>query len=199
MRATAVVFLLVLAAAAVLTPTGASAYSSLVFTHATIIDVRTGHLVRDQTIVITNDRITALSHQAEVPAGARIVNAAGKFVIPGMWDMHAHALRSADQVRRIFDLFLANGITGIRDMGSPLPISETLGWRAKVANGTLLGPRIVAAGKLVDGPKPVWLDSVAVGTDDQARKAVDPLQKDGVDFIKVYSPFAPRGLLRGCD
>ena len=116
-----------------------------------------------------------------------------------MWDMHAHALRSADQVRRIFDLFLANGITGIRDMGSPLPISETLGWRAKVANGTLLGPRIVAAGKLVDGPKPVWLDSVAVGTDDQARKAVDPLQKDGVDFIKVYSPFAPRGLLRGCD
>ena len=121
----AVKLLLVLAAVANLAST-TSASSALAFTHVTIIDVRTGHLVRDQSIVITNGRITALSHQAEIPANARIVNATGKFVIPGMWDMHAHALWSADQARRMFNLFLANGITGIRDMGSPLPIAETL-------------------------------------------------------------------------
>ena len=67
--------------------------------------------------------------------------------------MHAHALWSSDQVNRMFILFLANGVTTIRDMGSPLPVDETLSWRKKVANGTVLGPRIFAAGKLVDGPK----------------------------------------------
>jgi hypothetical protein len=87
----------------------------------------------------------------------------------------------------MFDLFLANGITAIRDMGSPLPVDETLTWRTKVADGTVLGPRILAAGKLVDGPKPVWPDSVTVETREQAREAVDALHKDGVDFIKVYS------------
>jgi hypothetical protein len=77
-------------------------------------------------------------------------------------------------------------------MGSPLPVDETLTWRTKVANGTVLGPRIVAAGKLVDGPNPVWPDSVTVETREQAREAVDALHKDGVDFIKVYSRL-PRG------
>ena len=72
-------------------------------------------------------------------------------------------------------------------MESPLPVSETLSWRTRVANGTVLGPRIFSAGKLVDGPKPVWPESVAVGSEEQAREAVDMLRKDGVDFIKVYS------------
>src|SRR6266446_1165502 len=187
MRTTAVLFLLVLAAVAVPAPTGPSASSSLVFTHATVIDVRTGHIFRDQTIVVTGDRITALSPRAEIPATAKVVNATGKFIIPGLWDMHAHALWSTDQVQRMFDMFLANGVTSIRDMGSPLPVSETLSWRTRVANGTVLGPRIFAAGKLVDGPKPVWPESVGVGSEEQAREAVDMLHKDGVDFIKVYS------------
>jgi hypothetical protein len=187
MRTTAVLFLLVLAAVAVPAPTGPSASSSLVFTHATVIDVRTGHIFRDQTIVVTGDRITALSPRAEIPANAEVVDATGKFVIPGFWEMHAHALWSTDQIQRMFDMFLANGVTSIRDMGSPLPVSETLSWRSRVANGSVLGPRIFAAGKLVDGPKPVWPDSVVVGSEEQAREAVAMLHKDGVDFIKVYS------------
>src|SRR5205823_1650389 len=133
-------------------------------------DVRTGHILPDQTIVITGDRITALAPQARIPADAEIVNATGKFVIPGLWDMHAHALWSNDQIKRMFSLFLANGVTAIRDMGSPLPVDETLNWRTKVANGTVLGPRILAAGKLMDGPKPVWPGSLAVDSADQARK-----------------------------
>jgi hypothetical protein len=184
---TTVVCLLVLAAVVAPKPAGSSASSSVAFTNATVIDSRTGHLLRDQTIVITGERITALSAKAEIPANAEVVNAAGKFIIPGFWDMHAHALWSTDQIQRMFDLFLANGITAIRDMGSPLPVDETLSWRTKVANGTVLGPRILAAGRLVDGPKPVWPDSVVAETEQQAREAVDALQKDGVDFIKVYS------------
>jgi imidazolonepropionase-like amidohydrolase len=184
MRTTAALFLLLQVAVVVPTP---ATSGSLVFTHATVIDVRTGHILRDQTIVISGDRITALSPQAAIPANAEVVNATGKFVIPGLWDMHAHALWSTDQIKRMFDMFLANGITSVRDMGSPLPVSETLSWRTKVENGTVLGPRIFAAGKLVDGPEPVRPESVAVGSEEEAREAVDMLHKDGVDFIKVYS------------
>ena len=186
MRTTASLVLLVIVAV-VPALSGFSASSSLVFTHSTVVDVRTGHILSDQTIVITGDRITALSPHAGIPADSEIVDATGKFVIPGLWDMHAHALWSNDQVERMFSMFLANGVTAIRDMGSPRPVDETLNWRMKVADGTVLGPRILVAGKLVDGPKPVWPDSMAVETADQAEEAVDTLQKDGVDFIKVYS------------
>ena len=174
-------------AGAVSSTSGLPPSSSIVFTHATVIDVRTGQVIPEQTIVITGDRITALSPRARVPADAQVVNLTGRFVIPGLWDMHVHALWSNEQIDRMFKLFLANGVTAIRDMGSPLPVDETLSWRTKVANETVLGPRIIAAGKLVDGPKPVWPDSVAVETVEQARTAVDTLQKEGVDFIKVYS------------
>src|SRR5437016_3116954 len=146
--------------------------SALALIQATVVDVRTGHLVPDQTIIIVEDRITAVSRQATIPANAQVVNCVGRFIIPGLWDMHAHALWSTEQIQRMFNLFLANGITGIRDMGSPLPVSETLNWRARTADGSVLGPRIVAAGKLVDGPPPVWQGSVAVGTAEQAREAV---------------------------
>jgi cytosine/adenosine deaminase-related metal-dependent hydrolase len=181
-----VVFVLVLATVVVGTSVGSES-SSLVFTNATVVDITTGHLLQGQTIVIIGDRITGLSPKVGIPAHAEVVNTAGKFVVPGFWDMHAHALWSTDQVQRMFDLFLANGITAIRDMGSPLPVDETLQWRRRVATGAILGPRIFAAGKIVDGPRPVWPDSVAVQTEQQARETVDDLHNHGVDFIKVYS------------
>jgi len=179
------VFALALAAAAI--PTFAQQESrSLVLTNATVINVKTGGLLRGQTIVITDDRITALSPNVRIPAHAVVVNATGQFVVPGFWDMHAQVLWSTDQIKRI-DLFLANGVTAIRDMGSPLPVDETMQWRKKVTDGTILGPRIFAAGKLIDGPKPVWPDSLTAETDQQAKETVDYLHNHGVDFIKVYS------------
>jgi predicted amidohydrolase YtcJ len=84
-----VVSLLVLAAVAIPAFAESSASGSLVFANATVIDIRTGHLLRDQTIIATGERITALSSRAKVPANAELVNAAGKFVIPGFWDMHS--------------------------------------------------------------------------------------------------------------
>jgi Amidohydrolase family len=158
-----------------------------VLTHATVIDVRTGRLIPDQTIVILGHRILSVAARPSIPANAHVVDCTGEFVVPGFWDMHAHALWSNDQAQRMLDLFLANGVTGIRDMRSPLPLSESLAWRSNVQMGTVVGPSIVAAGKLVDGPKPVWPGSVAVETAQQARDAIDSLHAEGVDFIKIYS------------
>jgi len=181
MRSTAL-----LAALAVLTAS-CLASDSFVFTHATVVDVKSGRLLNDQTIVIRGDRITALSPHAEIPAGARIVDATGRFVIPGLWDMHAHPLYGCDTPERMFRMLLANGVTGARDLGSGLPVPEALNWRDRVASGAVLGPRIIAAGKIVDGPQPVFPGSIAVGTAEQGREAVRALRRDGVDLVKVYS------------
>jgi hypothetical protein len=180
------IFVLILVTAAI----GAFAQteaSFLVFTNATVVNVKNGRLLRGQTIVIADHRITVLSPKVTIPPHAVVVDATGQFVVPGFWDMHAHALWSNDQVQRMFDLFLANGVTAIRDMGSPLPVDETMFWRKKVADGDALGPRIFAAGKLIDGPKPVWPDSLTAETDQQAKQAVDYLHDHGADFVKVYS------------
>jgi hypothetical protein len=160
---------------------------SLAFVHVTVVAVDTGQLLEDRTVVITGERIAAVSAHAKPPKGAQTIDATGKFLIPGLWDMHVHALWTDDTPERVFPLFLANGVTGIRDMGSPLPVPDSLRWRAAVASGTVLGPRIVAAGRLVDGPQPVWPGSLGVGNPQQARDAVDGLRESGVDFIKVYS------------
>jgi imidazolonepropionase-like amidohydrolase len=155
----------------------------LVFTHATIIDPTGGPAAHDMTIVVDGGRIAALgtSGTVAVPGGARTVDARGKFVIPGLWDMHAHLWEDDVTV----PLLVANGVTGVRDMGSDL--ESTLALRAEIERGARVGPRIVTAGPIVDGPRE---DTAAfhltVGTPEDARRVVDSLARRGVDFIKVY-------------
>src|SRR5262249_3950670 len=137
----------------------------------------------DRTVVITGDRITALGKSGEVdmPADAQVVDAAGKFLIPGLWDMHVHMAG-----KEFLTLFLANGVTGIRDMHAFYPQS-IFQWRKEGARGAFLGPRIVAAGAIIDGPKPVWPGSKAAADEKEGRKAVQELKSQGADFIKVYT------------
>jgi imidazolonepropionase-like amidohydrolase len=135
----------------------------------------------DRTVVVTGSRITALGKSGEVPVpkGAQVIDAAGKFMIPGLWDMHVHWLDKS-----YLPLFLANGVTGIRIMwGAPLHHQ----WRQEVEQGSLLGPRMAIASAIVDGPKPIWPGSLAVGTEAEGRQAVIQSKQEGADFIKVYS------------
>src|SRR5215475_2894331 len=154
----------------------------LVINHVTVIDATGADAKSDMAVVITGDRITAIGKAAEVkfPKDAQLVEAAGKFLIPGLWDMHTHIA-----TQDFLGLFIANGVTGVRDMGG---VWEALSlWRRLIKEGRLTGPRIVAAGPIVDGPKPVWPFSIAVADEKQARQAVASLKQRGVDFIKVYS------------
>jgi imidazolonepropionase-like amidohydrolase len=82
-------------------------------------------------------------------------------------------------------LFIANGITGVRDMGGELEVLQQ--WRKEISAGTLIGPRIVISGPMLDGPKPRFPSSVAITTPEDGRKAVDDLKRRGADFIKVQS------------
>lgn len=160
--------------------------AAIAITHVTVVDVTGGSPLTDATVVVRSNRIASIrsGDSAGTPADARVVDGRGKYLIPGLWDMHVHAAwpNIADPVA---ELYVANGVTGVRDMwGDPGIIRD---WRARVAERDGRHPRLVAAGNLVDGPEPVWPNSIRVRNANDARDVVRSHQRDGADFIKVYS------------
>ncbi len=153
----------------------------LVFTHVTVIDATGTPAKPDMTVVIAGDRIAEIgrSGKVRVPKEAQVVEATGKFLIPGLWDMHVHWF-----LKDSLSLFIANGVTGVRQMwGFPIHYE----WRKEIENGTLLGPRMIIASTIVDGPKPIWPGSISVSNEAEGRQAVTKIKQDGADFVKVYS------------
>jgi imidazolonepropionase-like amidohydrolase len=155
---------------------------ALVFRNVTVIDGTGTGAQPAMTVVIRKDRIESIGEngQVSIPPGSRVVNASGKFMIPGLWDMHVHL---TDARPSAIPALVANGVTGVRDMGSSL--KELDEWRVKIEDGTLIGPRIFRAGPILNGTEfgPVQL-GVADAT--EARAAVRTLAKVGVDFIKIH-------------
>jgi hypothetical protein len=158
--------------------------------HVTVIDVANGRAVGDQTVIVSGSRIASVgpSASARVPAGALRVDARGRYLVPGLWDMHAHRPDKDATLEAFIPLEIANGVTGIRDMFGN---DDALAQRASIAAGSLLGPRMVVASPILDGPSPMWPGSIAVTTPEQARRLVDSLKARGYDFIKQYE-FMPR-------
>jgi imidazolonepropionase-like amidohydrolase len=169
----------------------------LVFRSVTIIDV-TGALLRpDMTVVISGGRILDVgkTQDLRLPKNARVIDATGRFLIPGLWDMHWH-LRSERETRNVFfPLMIANGVTGVRDMFTDCikngaietNIDVVKKWRREFAAGKLIAPRLLASSQILDGAEPTqpWFYSVADA--DAARRTVRTFKKRGVDFIKIYS------------
>ena len=156
----------------------------LVIRHVSVIDGSGAPPRPDMIVVITGRRITALGREGTVhpPKRAITVDGRGKFLIPGLRDMHVHlSITSASSL----DAFIANGVTGVRDMGGDL--DQIDGWRSEIATGARIGPRIVRCGPLVDGPKKTAMYRLIVTTAAEAQRAVDSLQQRGVDFIKVHN------------
>ena len=140
-------------------------------------------------MVIDGNRILSVgaSSSATTPRG-QVVDAKGMYVIPGLWDMHTHAYFGwpADfGDTYVLPLFIANGVTGIRDMGSDL--DAVLRARGEVAAHRLVGPRMVVSGPMLDGPQVAFNASIAIKTADDGLKAVGMLKSKGVDFIKIQS------------
>ena len=191
---------LIFAASIVLPTPGHGA--ALAFTHVTVIDVSGGPAQPDMTVVTDNGHIIAVGSSTGLrpPAGARIVSARGKYLIPGLWDMHVHTVFGdwlPRNERVTLPLFVANGVTGVRDMGGDLAVLKE--WRAAIAAGRLLGPRMIIAGPMLDGPIPRFPSSAPVATQADARRIVDELQAQGVDFIKIQSMIPRDGYFAAAD
>jgi imidazolonepropionase-like amidohydrolase len=161
-----------------------SGHAPLAITHVTVIDCAGAPASPDSTVLIDGGRITAVgpSDVVETPARARVLDGRGRFLIPGLWDMHGHL---TDATEDAFALLVMNGVTGVRDLGGDLALIDR--WRSEIENGTRVGPRIVRAGPFVDGPKQGVTNRLTVTTPDQARRAAHELKASGVDFIKVHN------------
>ncbi|MEV6288454.1 amidohydrolase family protein [Kribbella sp. NPDC051770] len=159
-------------------------------TGVTVIDVATGHRAKRQTVLISGDRIIAVGRDLPVPRGATELDLTGKFVIPGLADMHVHSLGD-EHVSP--PLYLANGLTTIREMAAPDPMLYD--WRDRIDAGTLLGPRMVVASQIIDGDPTLWdpnlLHVLVVNDEASARAAVRQVKAEGADFVKVYSRLGP--------
>ncbi len=155
----------------------------LVFTHVTVIDMTGASAKSNMIVVIDGGRISALgkSGKVRIPKGAQVINAAGKFMIPGLWDMHIHS-GSYQDGRKNLPVFVANGITGVRDMASPL--EDVLRLRRETAAGDIIGPRMIIAGPILQGPLPFQMPLLrSVSSESEVKETISYLKKRGVDFI----------------
>ncbi len=151
----------------------------LAITNATVIDAAGSPPLPDTTVVIEGERIRATG-RISAPDGAVIVQGRGMYLIPGLWDMHAHLCWAKESA---LSALLANGVSGVRDMGGHL--YEIDAWRARIEVGVLPGPRVVRAGPILNGRKANQYQ-VLTGGADEARGVVRALKQAGVDLIKVH-------------
>lgn len=166
----------------------AAAQTAIAFTHVSVIDARDSTARRDQTVIVRGTRIIAAApaRTTRVPANARVVDGRGKFLIPGLWDMHVHTVTIAG--RELLGFYVANGVTGVRDMAGDWATIK--GWRDEIARGTLAGPRIMASGPYLEGGD-VPIAHILTRTPDEGRAGVDSLIALGVDFVKVHGQLTP--------
>jgi imidazolonepropionase-like amidohydrolase len=162
----------------------------LVFVHANLFDAEAAKMVPNQTVVIAENRITAVGAdgQVAVPKNAETVDAAGKTLMPGLWDMHVH-VSPGDGL-----LHMACGVTSVRDLANDT--DALLQMRRRFDEGAEIGPRVVMAGFIdgrgpYQGPTKVFADS-----EEEARTAIDNYAKLGYVQIKVYSSLKPELLPR---
>ncbi len=176
---------------------GASAQSDssslLVFENANVVSATGEPVAMFQSVVIRGRLIEQIGPAAQmpIPPGAVVIDASGRYLIPGLWDMHTHVAEHAfvDKFAAhkdvVFPLFIANGVTGIRDMGGDWELLQQ--FRADIDDGSVIGPRIIGTSLMLDGPGSFFPGTLIVATPEEGRAAVRQFHSDGVDFIKLQS------------
>lgn len=171
--------------------------SELALIGVTVIDATGAPAKPDQTVVISDGKITAIGgyKQVHVPSGARKVNARGKYLIPGLWDLHVHV----EQAEGVLPVFVANGVMGIRELSTPMEKIERM--RAAGRSGALVTPRIIASGRMIEAgavkeliqkaAPPAMAERIVqsryfVNTADEARAAVREAASAHPDWIKQH-------------
>jgi hypothetical protein len=182
----------------VATGAGVAAADGVAITNVAVVDVESGRVHPGRTVVIAGDRIVAVGSAANtrVPDGARLVDGTGRYLIPGLWDMHTHVTMFGSAA---LDLLLAHGITGARDMGAER-FADARALRDSIAAGQRTGPRLKIASPVVENPG--WLAAVrrmidasgtpwrlherfGPGNPEEAVAWVDSVAGLGADHVKV--------------
>lgn len=169
--------------------------SAFILANVQVVNVEKGKLWKGtKDIHIEHDRIVKIDkHQPLLLGQPNVIDGKSQFLLPGLWDMHTHPddpevwrMKPTNTEKdKLLGLFIAYGVTGIRDMAGDLALANS--WKRRIKSGELLGPLVYAAGPLLDGPNPMWDGSVGINDEAHVPIIVDSLIEAGIDFLKVYS------------
>ena len=158
---------------------GCAQRRSVAIVDVTVINPGDGSRREHVTVVTRGDRIVEVG-AVRPPRGATIIDGRGKFLLPGLWDMHTHVWKPER-----LPLFLAHGVTGIRNAGGRS--LELRRWRREIESGTRAGPRMILSGPILESSRPRRLaHSIIVDNEQDADSAIRSLEQAKVDFVKVY-------------
>ncbi|MEO6538259.1 MAG: amidohydrolase family protein [Ferruginibacter sp.] len=162
-----------------------------IFFDATVIDVQSGKLLKHHEVIIRGNKIIAVkpNSKLKLTQDARVINTKGKYIIPGLWDMHVHVLEEDEGFTWQFPLFIANGIIGFREMWGDRKFADSI--RSKMQDGNIPFFHFTASGHILDGKKVFWKGSLSAADTTTALRIVDSLIDAKVDFIKIYSFLEP--------
>lgn len=157
--------------------------------HASIIDLETGSILENQSILIENGKISKVFETGYISYDTNNkFDASGLFVIPGLWDMHIH-LRGGEALieenRALLPLYITHGVTTVRDAGGDLT-PQVLKWRKEAQNNELVGPYIFTSGPKIDGVNSTWEGSLELTSVEDVSSALDSLVALGADYVKIY-------------
>lgn len=166
--------------------------ADLMIAHVNIVDIENDSLLSDRTVYIRNGMIERITDSSQSPpasgAEGTVINGTGKYLLPGFWDNHVH-FRGGDELiqenKNLLPLFIANGVTTVRDAGGDLTLS-ILEWKEKIQSGELSGPNIFTSGPKLDGPDAAWAGSIELDSPDDVSGAIDSLEAAGADYVKIY-------------
>lgn len=153
---------------------GCAGTRELAIVDVAVVDVAAGRVLEGQTVIVRGNVITQVG-RVPVPPGAQQIDGRGKYLIPGLWDMHVHLQAAGEES---LSLFLANGVVGVRDMGSDDDFVIPL--RDRIASGAVTGPTVRTSGAMLDDAPPEWPFRL------RTTNAKDAVARN-VDFIKVHS------------
>lgn len=163
------------------------AVSDTLLTNVTLVDVETGTLTERQSVLIREGVIAEVDADIVATNRTDVIDGAGGFLIPGLWDSHVHIFSSATEPDTALPLYLINGVTGIRDMGALWPIAAQQALQARIEAGEALGPRVILSGAWVDASPGSWPGMFLADTPDDARSVVDRIAAEGWAAVKSYS------------
>ncbi|MBC8136678.1 MAG: amidohydrolase family protein [Fibrella sp.] len=160
---------------------------TIAISNVTVIDVKLGRALPDQTVILSGNRIKSLGSSSKVkaPSGAIMIHGKGLFLMPGLFDSHVHL----NNPERETKMLVANGIVFIRDMGGDT--EERIAERKQAREGKFLGLEMICVGTILDGDPPYHSWSKKCATPEEGRAAVREMKAAGVDQIKVYSLLKP--------
>jgi len=182
--------LALVAALATASPAQARDSADLLIRGASVVDVAHGRILQHQSVAVRGDSIIAIGPDRAINRrfrAKRSVEATGKFVMPGLWDMHVHFGGGPELIaenKALLPLYVAYGVTTVRDCAADIS-SSVIEWRDGIAKGQLLGPTLFTSGPKLEGYKPIWKGTLEVGSPTEVNAALDKLQGMHVDFVKI--------------